>query len=80
MRANYRPPYAPDDFEAALETLRSGRLPDSMDELTAYLNHTTRELVRYAVAITECAKRQNTEINTLREALGKATGLKHRGK
>lgn len=73
---NYRPPYTPDDFETALHELRCGRLPNGMDELTAYLNHTIKELAAYAVAITECAKRQNTEIKTLREALGKATGLK----
>ena len=80
MKANYRPPYTPDDFEEALDMLRAGKIPDNMDDLKAYINHTTRELVTYAQAVTECAFRQKTEIQTLREALGKATGLKHRGK
>ena len=80
MKANYRPPYTPDDFEKALDMLRAGKIPDSMDDLKAYINHTTRELVTYAQAVTECVIRQKTEIQTLREALGKATGLKHRGK
>lgn len=79
-KANYHPPFAPEDFEAAIASLRNGKIPDGMDELKAYINHTTRELVIYARAVTECAVRQNTEIQTLREALGKATGLKHRGK
>lgn len=74
-KANYRPPFAPEDFEKAIASLRNGKIPDSMDELKAYINHTTRELVAYAQAVTECAIRQNTEIQTLREALGKATGL-----
>lgn len=74
-KANYRPPYTPEDFETAIASLRNGKIPDSMDDLKAYINHTTRELVDYARAVTECAIRQNTEIQTLREALGKATGL-----
>lgn len=74
-KSNYRPPYTPDDFDAAIASLRNGKIPDSMDDLKAYINHTTRELVDYARAVTECAIRQNTEIQTLREALGKATGL-----
>lgn len=74
-KANYRPPFAPEDFEKAIESLRNGKIPDSMDDLKAYINHTTRELVTYAQAVTECAIRQSTEIQTLREALGKATGL-----
>ena len=77
-KANYRPPFAPEDFEAAIASLRNGKIPDGMDELKAYINHTTRELVTYAQAVTECAVRQNTEIQTLREALGKATGLQRR--
>lgn len=67
-KANYRPPFAPEDFEKAIESLRNGKIPDSMDDLKAYINHTTRELVTYAKAVTECAVRQNTEIQTLREA------------
>lgn len=78
-KANYRPPFAPEDFDAAIASLRNGKIPDSMDDLKAYINHTTRELVDYARAVTECAIRQNTEIQTLREALGKATGLRSRG-
>lgn len=78
-KANYRPPFAPEDFEKAIASLRNGKIPDSMDDLKAYINHTTRELVAYAQAVTECAIRQNTEIQTLREALGKATGLRSRG-
>lgn len=74
-KANYRPPFAPEDFEKAIASLRNGKIPDSMDDLKAYTNHTTWELVTYAQAVTECAIRQNTEIQTLREALGKATGL-----
>ena len=77
-KANYRPPFAPEDFEKAITSLRNGKIPDGMDELKAYINHTTRELVTYAQAVTECAVRQNTEIQTLREALGKATGLQRR--
>lgn len=77
-KANYRPPFAPEDFEKAIESLWNGKIPDSMDDLKAYINHTTKELVTYAQAVTECAVRQNTEIQTLREALGKATGLQRR--
>lgn len=79
-KANYRPPFSPEDFESAIASIRNGKIPDCMDELKAYINHTTRELVTYAQAVTECAVRQKTQIQTLREAIGKATGLKHRGK
>lgn len=79
-KANYRPPFATADFDKAIASLRNGKIPDSMDDLKSYINHTTMELVTYAKAVTECAVRQNTEIQALREALGKATGLKHRGK
>ena len=78
-KANYRPPFAPEDFEEAISSLRNGKIPDSMDDLKAYINHTTRELVTYAQAVTECAVRQSTEIKALREALGNVTGLRSRG-
>lgn len=86
-KPNYRPPYTAEDFNRALEILRSGQIPDGMSDLTAYINHTSKELVEYAVAVTECVVLQNveiqkrdTKIGALEAALEKATGLKREGR
>ena len=75
----YRPPYTREDFEKALAVLRKGQIPDGMSELTAYINHTTKELVDYALAVTECAVRQAQKIDALELAVARTAGAKKEG-
>lgn len=75
-KTNYRPAYTAEDFKKALAILRTGHIPDGMSDLTAYINHTTKELVDYALAVTECAVRQAQKIDALEIALTRTAGAK----
>lgn len=59
-------------FQAALTKLHEGKLPSNFSDVVAHVHGTTRELLMYASAITECALRQNTAICVLQDILEKA--------
>lgn len=59
-------------FQAALTKLHEGKLPKNFSDVVAHVQGTTRELLMYATAITECALRQNTAICVLQDILEKA--------
>ena len=61
-----------DEFQAALCQIRSGRIPENFYEIAKHTNGTVKELSEFAVAITECALRQNTTICVLQDILEKA--------
>lgn len=61
-----------DQFQAALKQLHEGKLPSNFSDVVAHVHGTTRELLMYASAITECALRQNTAICVLQDILEKA--------
>lgn len=75
-KTNYRPTYTAEDFNKALAILRTGHIPDGMSELTAYINHTTQELVDYTRAMTECALRLAQKNDALVIALNRTAGAK----
>lgn len=59
-------------FQAALTKLHEGKLPSNFSDVVAHVHGTTRELLMYASAITECALRQNNTICVLQDILEKA--------
>ena len=59
-------------FHAALTKLHEGKLPSNFSDVVAHVQGTTRELLMYVSAITECALRQNTTICVLQDILEKA--------
>lgn len=59
-------------FQTALKQLHDGKLPKNFSDVVAHVQGTTRELLLYATAITECALRQNTAICVLQDILEKA--------
>lgn len=59
-------------FQAALTKLHEGKLPSNFSDVVAHVHGTTRELLMYATAITECALRQNNTICVLQDILEKA--------
>lgn len=64
-------------FEDGLETLRSGHIPGNMDNIKTHINDTTKELIEYVQALTECAIRQNAQIELLQSIIdaGKKAGM-----
>lgn len=60
------------DFQAALKELRLGHIPDGFSDVVAHINGTTRELMLYAEAMTECALRLNNRNAVLEDILDKA--------
>lgn len=63
---------ADDEFQAALCQIRRGIIPENIYEVARHTNGTVKELSEFAVAITECALRQNTTICVLQDILEKA--------
>lgn len=59
-------------FQAALTKLHEGKLPSNFSDVVAHVHGTTRELLMYVSAITECALRQNNTICVLQDILEKA--------
>ena len=59
-------------FQAALTKLHEGKLPSNFPDVVAHVQGTTRELLMYVSAITECALRQNNTICVLQDILEKA--------
>lgn len=62
-------------FQAALAKLHDGKLPSNFSDVVAHVHGTTRELLMYVAAITECALRQNNTICVLQDILEKANVL-----
>lgn len=64
-------------FEDGLETLRSGHIPGNMDIIKSHINDTTKELIEYTQALTECAIRQNAQIELMQSIIdaGKKAGM-----
>lgn len=64
-------------FEDGLETLRSGHIPGNMDIIKNHINDTTKELIEYTQALTECALRQNAQIELMQSIIdaGKKAGM-----
>ena len=60
------------EFQAALCQLHRGRIPENFYDVAKHVNGTIKELSEFAVAITECALRQNTTICVLQDILEKA--------
>ena len=54
-------------FLDALTTLRSGKIPTTMPFVAAYISNTTKELMEYTHAITECAIRLQNSNKVLRD-------------
>ena len=54
-------------FQEALDELRHGRIPGTMPFVAAYIKDTTKELLEYTHAITECAIRQEENNKVLRQ-------------
>ena len=54
-------------FQEALDELRLGRIPGTMPFVAAYIKDTTKELLEYTHAITECAIRQEENNKVLRQ-------------
>ena len=54
-------------FQEALDELRHGRIPGTMPFVAAYIKDTTKELLEYTHAITECAVRQEENNKVLRQ-------------
>ena len=68
-------------FEDGLATLRTGHIPGNMDNIKTHINDTTKELVEYVKAVTECAIRQNAQIELLQSIIdaGKKAGMVGKG-
>lgn len=64
-------------FEDGLNTLRSGHIPANMSNIVCHIKDTTKELMEYAEALTECALRQDKQIKLQKEIIeaGKTAGM-----
>ena len=64
-------------FEDGLETLRSGHIPANMSNIVCHIKDTTKELMEYAEAMTECALRQDKQIKLQQSIInaGKKAGV-----
>ena len=63
-------------FSEALELLHKGEIPINMADVAAYVHGTSKELMRYMDAVTECCFRLNNSNKLLRQLAGERTGLK----
>lgn len=61
-----------EEFQAALCQLHLGKIPENFSDVAKHVNGTVKELSEFAVAITECAIRQNTTICVLQDILDKS--------
>lgn len=64
-------------FEDGLNTLRSGHIPANMSNIVCHIKDTTKELMEYAEAMTECALRQHKQIELQQSIInaGKKAGV-----
>ena len=64
-------------FEDGLNTLRSGHIPANMSNIVCHIKDTTKELMEYAEAMTECVFRQERQIKLQQEIIdaGKKAGM-----
>ena len=69
-KAEYRPSLTREDFEAALRSLHSGRLPKNMDDVINYIRYTTKEFQEFTLAVTECAVRMGSKLEVIEKMMG----------
>lgn len=64
-------------FEDGLNTLRSGHIPANMSNIVCHIKDTTKELMEYAEAMTECVFRQERQIKLQQSIInaGKKAGV-----
>ena len=64
-------------FEDGLNTIRSGHIPANMSNIVCHIKDTTKELMEYAEAMTECALRQDRQIKLQQSIInaGKRAGV-----
>lgn len=64
-------------FEDGLNTLRSGHIPGNMEIMQSHVNDTVKELIGFMKAVTECALRQNAQIELMQSIIeaGKKAGM-----
>lgn len=56
-------------FTDGLETLRKGKIPGNMSSIVCHIKGTTKELMEYAEALSECVFRQNNQIKLLEDII-----------
>lgn len=65
-------PLTGEQFQTAIETLRSGRIPGNFSLVVCYTKDALKELLELFGAVTECAFRLNNSNIVLRDILDKA--------
>lgn len=68
-KAEYRPSLTREDFEAALRSLHSGKLPKNMDDVINYIRYTTKEFQEFTMAVTECAVRMGSKLEVMEKLM-----------